>query len=106
MIFRKDASTVRAQGDESTRARRCILALFVRWWKPCVDRFLWVGADLQVGAMVVAVVTDWISAMSRHELDHLQRTFRAVDIWNLDIGFQILIKGRDVHEQAVGENRG
>ena len=55
--------------------------------------------------MMVGVVVVFISAMSRHELDHLQGAFRAVDVRNLDIGFLVLIERRDVHEQAVGKNR-
>ena len=55
--------------------------------------------------MMVSVIAVFISAMGRHELDHLQGTFRTVDIRNLDIGLLFLIERRGVHEQAVGKNR-
>ena len=55
--------------------------------------------------MVVGVAAIFVEAMGRHELDHLQSAFRAVDVGNLDVGFLFLIERRDVHEQAVGKNR-
>jgi hypothetical protein len=80
-------------------------ARFIFDWKPCIDRLIRVGMDLEVGAMMVGVATVRIPAMGRHELDHLQGAFRAVDVRNLDIGFLFLIERRGVHEQAVGKNR-
>ncbi len=49
-----------------------ISALFVFGRKPCIDRLIRIGADLELGAMMVGVVAVFISAMGRHELDHLQ----------------------------------
>ena len=44
--------------------------------------------------MVVGVAAVFVEAMGRHELDHLQSAFRAVDVRNLDVGFLVLIGGR------------
>jgi hypothetical protein len=55
--------------------------------------------------MMIRVATIGIPAMGRHKLDHLQGTFRAADVRDLDIGFLFLIEGRGVHEQTVGKNR-
>src|SRR5579864_2403867 len=62
-------------------------------WKPGIDRLIWVGPDLQVGAMMIAKVAHRISAMRRHKLDHLQRALRAIDIRNFDIGFPVVASG-------------
>jgi hypothetical protein len=78
---------------------------FAFGWKPGIDGFVRVGADLEIGAVMVAVVAIFISAMGSHELDHLQGAFRAIDVRNLDVGLLFLIERRDVHEQAVGKNR-
>ena len=69
-----------------------ISALFVFGRKPCIDRLIRIGADLELGAMMVGVAV-FISAMGRHELDHLQGAFRAVDVRNLDIGFLTRSRG-------------
>ena len=82
-------------------SQRC----FILGWKPCIDRLIRVDADLEVRTMVVGVVAILVSAMGRHELDHLQDAFCASDIRNRDIGFLFVIERRDVHEQAVGKNR-
>ena len=91
------------QDSESLRVAVSVASLFN--WKSCIDRLVRVGADLEVGAMVVGVAAVFVEAMGRHELDHLQSAFRAVDVGNLDVSFLFLIERRDVHEQAVGKNR-
>jgi hypothetical protein len=50
--------------------------------------------DLQHSAMVIAVVTVTIQTVSSHELDNLKRTFGAVDVGELNVGFEILVKFR------------
>ena len=66
--------------------------------KPRIDRLLPVGADLKIGAVMVSVVTVFIPVMGRHELDHLQSAFCAVDVRHLDIGLLVLIERCDVQE--------
>jgi len=83
-------------------AAPCRSALFVFGWKPGIDRLIRVGADLEVGAMMIGVAAVFIEAMGPHELDHLQGAFLAVDVRNGDIGFLFLIERCHVHEQAVG----
>src|ERR1700744_3950511 len=61
-------------------------------WKLGIDGLVRVRADLKIGAMMVGIVAIFISAMRRHELDHLQRALRAVDVRNLHIGFLFLIE--------------
>src|SRR5271169_4015762 len=97
----KDSKYLNLHGAALTRG----LARFVFGWKPVIDGLIRVGADQELGTMMVGVVAVFISAMGRHELDHLQGAFLAVDVRNLDIGFLFLIERRDVHEQAVGKNR-
>ena len=60
--------------------------------------------DLQHSAMVIAVVAVTIQTVSGHELDNLKRTFGAVDVRELNVGFEILVEFRRMGEQAVGED--
>jgi hypothetical protein len=90
-VFSKQATVRHSERPE-------VSGRFVFGCKPGIDWLIRVGADLEFGAMMVAIVTISISAMGRHELDHLQGTFRAVDVRNLGIGFLFLIERRDVHE--------
>lgn len=92
------------RNDRSKSQHRRISVRFVFGWELGIDGLIRVGANLKIGAMVVAVVAIFILAMGRHELDHLQGAFRAIDVRNLDVGFLLLIERRDVHEQAVGKN--
>src|SRR5260370_31437060 len=84
-------------------AQRCISALLVSGWKPCIDRLIRVGADLEIGAMMVGVAAVRIPAMGPHKLDHLQPEFRAVDVRNLGIAFLIVIKRWHAHSLAAGK---
>ena len=60
--------------------------------------------DLQHSTMVIAVVAVTIQTVSGHELDNLKRTFGAVDVRELNVGFEILVEFRRMGEQAVGED--
>jgi hypothetical protein len=55
--------------------------------------------------MVVSVATIFVEAVSRHKLNYLQSTLRAVDVRDIDVGLLFLVEWRNVSKQAVGENR-
>src|ERR1700743_2223433 len=69
-----------------------------------VYRLVGIRADMEVGTMMIGVAAVRVEAVRRHELDHLQRAFGAVDIRNVDVGFLFLLERRGMHEQAVGKN--
>ena len=80
-----------------------------------VDRFCRIRGDLQVRTVVVGVAARLVVDVISHELDHLQRALRAVDVRQLDLrlpwrhrrlrslrrGFTGLVV---MLEQAVGEH--
>jgi hypothetical protein len=55
-------------------------------WPSHIDWQRWVGRDLKVRAVVVAVISIPIESVFAHPKDDLQRAFLAVDVGEANIG--------------------
>ena len=89
------------------------------WCRPVlVDWFRRVGCDLQVSAVVIGISTWLVIPVVCHELNYLQSTFVAVDVWDRDVSLpgrhrSLRSKGSTfaffrvwiVNEQAVSDDR-
>ena len=47
-----------------------------------------IGRDLQIGAVVIGISTRIVLPVLGHPLNNLQRALRAVDVRQLDVGFE------------------
>src|SRR5215470_8775756 len=55
-------------------------------WPSGIDRQCWVGCDLKVGAVVVAVISIPIESVFTHPKDDLQCAILAVDVGKANVG--------------------
>src|SRR5580704_8228151 len=55
-------------------------------WPSGIDCQRWVGRDLEVRAVVVAVISIPIQSVFTHPKDDLQRAFLAVDVGEANVG--------------------
>jgi hypothetical protein len=55
-------------------------------WPSHIDCQRWVGRDLKVRAVVVAVISIPIESVFAHPKDDLQRAFLAVDVGEANVG--------------------
>jgi len=55
-------------------------------WPSGIDWQRWVGRDLKVRAVVVAVISIPIESVFTHPKDDLQRAFLAVDVGEANVG--------------------
>lgn len=69
-------------------------------WEPCIDWFTGIGADLEVRAMMVGVITVGIANVIGHELNHLQRALRAVDVGNQDVRLLVFAERLVSHDEV------